>query len=1270
MVSPARYFTKAASVMCGVLLASVSAPPAHSEIPLAETPLFLEVSVPPNITLTLDDSGSMSRAWVPEDNCPNSSSDINGCTAQANRYEKSASRNLIMYNPNVKYPVPKDADGNPLSTSFTAAYVDGFDTSRGTVNLATSYRPTASIHVRNGEFDEVFMPHYFDGKNDGTSVGDFRCDTSANRCEYRKNGTWIDTATSCPGTRTSDRNNICTGTFSSTTGGNGVVPAGMPAYYYNLDKTISGCNTASAVTNNACYRIVFVSSTSGPGTIDLDGNGRTGDAADKDERQNFANWYSFARTRNLATMTGAALAFADLSESARVAWQALNSCRNSTDSLPTSQCKGWKGTPAVSNAIKPFADSHRSDFYKWLGQLPTNGGTPLPQAMQRVGAYYSTRGENSPYDNDFSSTNSGEYSCRRNYHIMMTDGIWNNRISTLNRDGLSTSLPEAMPDVVPQNKQYDPIAPYKDSTADTLADVAFKYWITDLRTDLRNNLLPRWVERSGGDTPKVEDRISDYWNAKNDPAQWQHMVNFTIGLGLSGFLSQTTPVLTYDPANPTYGGSYPQLSAGTLQWPAASSSGTPANVADLWHAALNSRGLFFSADNPAALSDAFQQVITQISATSGSASSLSANSTSVQPEGKTLVYQAKFNEDWSGDLIAYPVGSGGVGAAIWSASAKIPPPASRRMFTYAAGRGIEFKSCSDLSAEQQLVLNTNPDATDPSSAIDNRCQDRLDWLRGDTSKEKRFPNGVFRNRMKGVMGDIINSDPAYVEAVDYKYSNLPARLPEQASYAQFLADNARRTPMVYVGSNDGHLYAINGSNDATNGGTEKFTYVPAAAFDHLNRLTSPSYTHQYFVDGAITAHDAYVDGHWKTIVIAGLNGGGKGIYALDVTDPDNFDAGKVMWEFTEPPRKDPTQPPTADDPPHTLGFTFSQPQIGVLQNGKWVAVFGNGYNSESGGAYLYIVDLGTGALIKRILIEDEMSGGNFYDENNGLSTPLLYDSDNDQLIDTVYAGDLHGNLWKIDLSGDTADWGVAFSGAPLFKATDTSGKAQPITAQPKAGGLAVGGTIVVFGTGRYLADDDITDKSGQTFYGVRDNGMPVRDRNALQEQTITEKFLVESKLTVRNVSQNQVNWSAQSGWFMDLPDAGERAVSTPVIKRIIDTDGTVADRVIWVTITPTSDVCTPGGTSWLMEAQLANGGGFTKQILDTNLDGKIDDKDEIVNGERLDELGISKTPVILDNAPGFDKLLTGTTGKIQVVHNDAPPPPDGSVKRRSWIQIR
>jgi type IV pilus assembly protein PilY1 len=223
--------------------------------------------------------------------------------------------------------------------------------------------------------------------------------------------------------------------------------------------------------------------------------------------------------------------------------------------------------------------------------------------------------------------------------------------------------------------------------------------------------------------------------------------------------------------------------------------------------------------------------------------------------------------------------------------------------------------------------------------------------------------------------------------------------------------------------------------------------------------------------------------------------------------------------------------------------------------------------------------------------------------------------------------------------------------------------------------------MVTFGTGRYLTPSDPLDLSVQTFYGVRDNGAAIitTDRSELQQQTISLQQQHTTGRWVRSVTGATPDWTIEKGWYLDLVDrlpagtfvaAGERVVSTPIIK---------FDRVIFVTVVPSTDPCLPGGTSWLMELNLVTGGTFAESILDVNDDGNFNDFDnvggQVVSGVRMDGLGISKTPVWLD-CPSGDcafKIMTGTSGNFGSERNrtpNPPPPVPGQVTRRSWIQIR
>jgi type IV pilus assembly protein PilY1 len=464
-------------------------------------------------------------------------------------------------------------------------------------------------------------------------------------------------------------------------------------------------------------------------------------------------------------------------------------------------------------------------------------------------------------------------------------------------------------------------------------------------------------------------------------------------------------------------------------------------------------------------------------------------------------------------------------------------------------------------------------------------------------------------------------------------------------------------------------------------------------FRNLIELTKPSYAHQYYVDGSPTMGDAYDGSKWHTMLVGGLNKGGQGIYALDVTDPSSFSEANasslVKWEFDD-----------NDDP--DLGYTYSRPVIVKMHNGKWAAVFGNGYNntlddtavggkrSTTGNAVLYVVDLFTGALIKKIdtgvgRVQDPMGQS----RPNGLATPALVDTNGDSVADYAFAGDLFGNLWKFDLrAANETSWGVAFGNTPLFVAKDgtaATAKVQPITERPEvARGPNGKGMIVLFGTGKFLegVDRDVAQLSKQTFYGIIDlntagSGVVTNGRADLTAQTITREG-VQSGKKFRVTTQNTVS---NRGWYLDLVSPGtpptggfkgEMSVSDPIVRN---------GRVIFTTLIPTPDPCLFGGTSWLMELDALSGARLSYPPIDLNNDGKFDDQDRVTdeNGNPVQlsgmetDVGITAKAGVLAGKGAEYKYQNGTavsatTGTNMSVTRENPGPAD--VGRQSWRQMR
>lgn len=1277
---------------------------------IPDFPLFLtETGLPPNLLLTLDDSGSMARAYTP-DLC--GTGNFN-CSTLDNRYTKSSTKNPMYYNPSIIYTAPPKADGTSFSTSFTSAHINGYDPDQryfdsyytsGNPNLSNRYRPTSQrFFVPNGpngnpygEADHGFMSHY-------SSDVDCRDTSGINRCQISNGaGGW----TSNTGTQICSSDSEC-------------ITRGVPAYYYVFRSTCDP-NNNSDLSNNSCYTIKVVGAQNGP--ADMDGDD---DIDGDDERQNFANWYSFYRTRNLATIAAASRAFATLEDNeARVAWQALNTCRVSgIPNFVVSDCRGWpstwpSGVSNFSNAIKPFSGTHKQNFYRWLQRLPSNQGTPLRSAVYRAGSYFSTSGDGSPYDNDLLNSGGEQYSCRKNYHIAMTDGMWN-------QDSGTISVGDTEPDAR---------RPYQDSNSNSVADIAYHFWATDLVSSLENNVSPKIVNRY------ENDATQQFWDAQNNPQTQQHMVNFTIGFGLSGFLANTSlPVdsrLQYDATapEPTFAGSYSQLLVGGKVWPSTSADAL-GNVADLWHAALNSRGKFYSADSPDQIVAAFEDIMNTISAEAavGGGAGLGSNTTQTTQEGATA-FEARFNEDWSGLLYARPVLPDGNFADYnyWEAGERILPAPLRNIFTR-NGSGGSFEAFASCTGALATALNQ-----DANETVDNRCEQRLAWLRGynaaitsaswvDTPSDpndtvtfntqpahglvvgdtvritgvvpatyngnytvatvttnsftailntdpgtydadesfgkvwKRYPN-VFRDRVSA-LGDIMNSDPAYAHQESFGYDTATAVIGND-SY-RYYVDNikAGRTPVVYVGANDGMLHAFNGNTDGDGAGVELFAYVPAGVYGNLSALTATDYTatHKYFVDGPPTVGDAYISGGWKTYLVGGLGAGGKSIYALDVSNPDNFQLTDVKWEFTDT----------------DLGFTFGKPQIAPISATQWAAIFGNGYDSSSNSAVLYIVNLSSGALIARIPtpVDNALS-----DTPNGLSTPYLYDSDGDQIVDVIYAGDLQGNLWKF--INNSGIWSIGNDNDPLFRARNSDGDVQSITTQPTVVVDDDNRLMIYFGTGRYLEIDDLTNDEVQSFYGIW-------DQSTTEPGIVPRSDLLQQEITTtgssRTVTTESFDLETHRGCYLDLPatlhQPSERIIATTLVKMF----STIQDRLLVTTATPNSDPCGKGGTSWFMELNLSCG-RLEQSPFDLDQNGLPDV--ENVSGIQLNPAGgIFGEPLWLENPsnnPSEEggeptrsayKIFTGTSGTTQKVDNFIEPineEEEGEPTRRRiyWEQIQ
>ncbi|HEU4781276.1 MAG TPA: PilC/PilY family type IV pilus protein [Steroidobacteraceae bacterium] len=852
-------------------------------------------------------------------------------------------------------------------------------------------------------------------------------------------------------------------------------------------------------------------------------------------------------------------------------------------------------------------------YYTWTG----NGGTPNRRAVANL-------------IRNFTRTNTGApvtASCQRNFGMLFTDGFAN---VPADGDGING---------VAGNADGTAGAPYQDAISNTMADAVMAAYDTPLRSGT-GFPAGKVIVPSACSAATPDPRIDC-----NDDL---HMNFYAITLGARGL--QFNPDVPVDPF----------VTAPT--WPTTFPARHPSAVDDLWHAAINGRGQLLNAGSGTELAEKLSAVLLSIAERVGSASSAAVNSGSISSD--TRLFQASFDsKDWSGKLTGRDVGSEGeLGTEVL---ATVPAADDREIVTVdGTGAAVPFV-WANIGAVRQAELQ-------PAPASDGLGSDRLDWLRGvQTGEAPAVTN--FRRRTI-ILGDIVNSAPAFVGAPAFRY---PDSL-EAAPYSAFRAANVNRAHMVYAGANDGMLHAFYSDDTSATGVVqERFAFIPSAVFKNLHNLSSPTYTHRYFVDGTPVTGDAFVGGAWRTILVAGLNKGGQGIYALDVTNPSNLTeanaASVFKWEFNDSNDRD-------------LGYTYSRPSIVRMNNGVWAAGFGNGYNntvaddyvSTTGNAVLYVRDLNTGAPIARIdtgvgMAQDPTGTS----RPNGLSTPVFVDIDGDSDVDIAYAGDLFGNLWKFNLSSaNPASWNIAYSGAPLFVAVNDTGDHQPITARPNVSRGPRGvGLIVLFGTGKYLepADTVVASLDVQSFYGLLDpnTGDPtdvIADRTALTRQTIMfEQYGVDytpNRADVRVTTDLPIG--ANRGWFLDFISPvygfqGETAVTDSLIRN---------DRVTFTTLVPNADPCEFGGESWLMELKLFSGGRPPATPWDLNSNNLFDDTVTIggvvypVSGIRT-SVGITPKPAALSGERCDFLIFPGTSGGTETRCRD--PGPRGS-GRQSWRQ--
>jgi type IV pilus assembly protein PilY1 len=825
---------------------------------------------------------------------------------------------------------------------------------------------------------------------------------------------------------------------------------------------------------------------------------------------------------------------------------------------------------------------------------------------------------------------------------------WSNISDPLNgASGLclsSVSLPSPNPSTRVQVGTPITSSTTVGGTSDTLADVSEYYANTDLRTSVLNNC-------TGAMGAGIDVCQNNVFKTATDSNTAQHMSTFTLGLGASGRMVYSPTYLTDSSgdyysvwkgltAHPT--ASPPvcawQADGTTCNWPIPG-SGLPENIDDLWHAAVDGGGSYFSATDPSSLATGLSNALAAIAARKGAAAAAATSTLNPVP-GNNYAYLASYTTvKWQGNLEARTVDTN-TGAFSQSASwcvesivgGTCPAPATivattsgsstnyycvttgstpfactapgvfdvatsecrvpmatscqgtmpgrvaansdtRTIYT-ADGTStalISFGSGTDATANAAYAAanSSNFDATKLSSlsqwssltATQQAAAagpNLVSFLRGQYGYEDRAANlvGAVDNRLyryrEATMGDALESQPVFIAAPVFSYAD--------SGYDAFKTAQASRPGTVYVGTNDGLLHAFAAQAEGSNpAGTERWAYVPSMVIPNMWKLADKDYAnrHTNYVNGSPVVSDICTanctnsaTAVWRTILVGGLDGGGRGYYALDITDPT---APTLLWEFT-----------TTND--SDLGYSFGTPVITAKSDGTWVVLVTSGYNNTSPGngqGYLYVLNAQTGAIISKI-----GTGAGDTTTPSGLAQIAAWnDTPSSNRATYVYGGDLLGNVWRFDIGS---------AGTPLKLASlmDPSGNPQPVTTSPVLGDIS-GYRVIFIGTGQYLQTSDLSNTQVQSEYAIKDDnatatlvnpGGSPRNSTTLVQQTLT------AGNGVRTASNNPVDWTNVRGWYIDWPDTGERV---NISGRL------VAGTLLVATIVPSNSVCSPGGYGYL-----------------------------------------------------------------------------------------
>src|SRR5882762_1532768 len=943
------------------------------------------------------------------------------------------------------------------------------------------------------------------------------------------------------------------------------------------------------------------------------------------EIQNYAKWYAYYRTRMQMMKTSVGISFRGFISNRTGTPPKPDNLR--VGFITILAASSGSVDPTQYLRIDNFNTTQANNFYTKFYQQPPRLFTPLREALSRAGWIFAGKLGTGLTAGIPAADDPIQSSCQKNYSLLTTDGFWNSNAgqdiagtAMGNWDNIDNNL-YTPAGVTPA--YTDPVSSRATGTYDgnilpgtvaganpggsgTLADVALYYYMTDLRGGVDRNNKPTGPATSPNTTPTANGNVS----ANNVPskagnkdfAQHQHMVTFTVGLA--------DGLMLYDPNYETAPGDFANIKSGVANacfwatgvcnWPSPQQDKQSA-LDDLWHAAVNGRGTYFLALNPKTLSNALQNALSNIAGRNASAAAAATSSPNITPKDNFAFSTTYQTNTWSGVVKAQRLDattgavltdSQGKPIVLWEADVQLLTQVSASgdsrnilmLDTTAPTKLKPFQFASMTLAEQAFFMNKCASMTQcsllslPQKAVVNAGTALIGFLRGQTGNEAV----LFRDRvetdpvtnatLQTVLGDIVDATPAYIRVPEFQYTDV--------GYHAFHDANLGRSGALYVAANDGYLHGFDNSTDAngntlSTAGTENFAYMPKFVMPGIYQIADTGYAnaHRFMLDGSPEIGDVFdvTAGIWKTIVVGGANAGGRGFYALDVTDPKN---PKGLWEFCS----DSTLCPAVGTISHSdtdLGFSYGNPVIGKRAfDGKWVVVLTSGLNNVTPGTgvgFFYVLDAITGQVLDKV-----STGAGTTLAPSGLMRQGGYFKAGlvDAKMDFVYGGDLQGSVWRIDMSTSPP--------ALMHMATlkDGAGNPQPISVRPVVTNLN-NSRIYYVGTGRYLASTDPSDTSQQSIYGFKDKdadyGTNIRTAN-LVTQTLTTG-------SSRTITNRTVDWTTQDGFVIDLnpgpgDSPGERIVLDPRLE---------LGTLVFASNVPIVGGCIPGGDSFVYNLDFTTG---------------------------------------------------------------------------------